>query len=174
VKVRRSLESGDRAPLEKLIRETSFFNPEEVGVALELIDDRLSEGEASHYRFLVAETDGEVAGYACWGPIPGTLASADLYWIVVDPRHQGKGIGAALLKDAEDWMASAGRTRVYVETSTRAQYDGTRRFYLACGYKLAAELEDFYAPGDGKAMFLKVLGPVLVRDPSLRWPGHDT
>ena len=157
MKVRRSLESGDRAPLGKLIRETSFFNPEEVEVALELIDDRLSQGEASHYRFLVAETDGEVAGYACWGPIPGTLASADLYWIVVDPIHQGKGIGAALLNDAEDWMASAGRTRVYVETSTRAQYDGTRRFYLACGYKLAAELEDFYAPGDGKAMFLKVL-----------------
>jgi D-alanine-D-alanine ligase len=158
VKIRRSLESGDRAPLEKLIGETAFFNPEEVEVALELIDERLSQGEASHYRFLVAETDGEVAGYACWGPIPGTLASADLYWIVVDPRYQGKGIGAALLKDAEDWMASAGRTRVYVETSTRGQYDGTRRFYFACGYELAAELDDFYGPGDGKAMFLKVLG----------------
>ncbi|MFP5289056.1 MAG: GNAT family N-acetyltransferase [Thermoanaerobaculia bacterium] len=157
MKIRRSLESADREPLEKLIQETRFFNPEEVEVALELIDDRLSQGEASHYRFLVAEEDGEVSGYACWGPIPGTQASADLYWIVVDPKHQGKGIGAALLNDAEAWMASAGRTRVYVETSTRAQYDGTRRFYLACGYKLAAELEDFYAPGDGKAMFLKVL-----------------
>jgi len=155
VKVRRSLESGDRVPLEKLIGETAFFNAEEVEVALELIDDRLSQGEESHYRFLVAETGEEIAGYACWGPIPGTLASADLYWIVVDPRHQGKGIGAALLKDAEDWMASAGRTRVYVETSTRAQYDGTRRFYLACGYELAAELDDFYGPGDGKAIFLK-------------------
>ncbi|MFL6289834.1 MAG: GNAT family N-acetyltransferase [Thermoanaerobaculia bacterium] len=155
--LRRSLEKADREPLEKLIRETSFFNAEEIEVALELIDDRLSQGEASHYRFLVAETGGEVAGYACWGPIAGTLASADLYWIVVDPRHQGKGIGAALLKDAEDWMASAGRTRVYVETSTRAQYDGTRRFYLACGYELAAELEDFYGPGDGKAVFLKAL-----------------
>ena len=159
--IRRGLNSDDRKPLEKLIRETGFFNAEEVEVALELIDDRLSQGEESHYRFLVAETDGEMAGYACWGPIPGTLASADLYWIVVDPRHQGKGAGAALLKDAEAWMVSAGRTRVYVETSKRAQYDGTRRFYLACGYELAAELEDFYGPGDGKAVFLKV----LVRDP---------
>lgn len=155
--IRRSLEGADREPLETLIRKTRFFNPEEVEVALELIDDRLSQGEASHYRFLIAETDGEVAGYACWGPIPGTQASADLYWIVVDPKHQGKGLGAALLNDTEAWMASAGRTRVYVETSTRAQYDGTRHFYLACGYKLAAELEDFYAPEDGKAVFLKVL-----------------
>jgi GNAT superfamily N-acetyltransferase len=131
-----------------------------VEVALELIDDGLANGQASHYRFVVAE-DGAVAGYACWGPIAGTAASSDLYWIVVHPAHQGRGIGAALLQAAEDWMASEDRTRVYVETSTRPQYDPTRRFYLACGYGLAAELADFYAPGDGKAIFLKVLLKVL-------------
>lgn len=140
-----------------MIRDTRFFNAEEVGIALELVDDGLAQGEASHYRFLVAEEKGEVVGYACWGPIPGTLASADLYWIVVDPGHQGKGIGSALLRGAEEWMAASGRERVYIETATRAQYDGTRRFYAACGYGLAAELADYYAPGDGKAIFLKVL-----------------
>jgi GNAT superfamily N-acetyltransferase len=155
--IRRGLAAADREPLETLICETAFFNAEEVEVALELIDDGLANGEASHYRFVVAEEETSVAGYACWGPIPGTTASADLYWIVVHPEHQGRGIGAALLQASEAWMASAGRTRVYVETSTRAQYDPTRRFYLACGYGLAAELADFYAPGDGKAIFLKVL-----------------
>jgi D-alanine-D-alanine ligase len=155
IAIRQGLEPTDREPLERMIRETALFNGEEVEVALELIDDRLTRGEASHYRFLVAETDGAVAGYACWGPIPGTLASADLYWIVVDPAHQRQGIGAALLKDAEEWMASSGRARIYIETSTRARYDGTRRFYLACGYELAAELPEFYGPEDGKAIFLK-------------------
>jgi GNAT superfamily N-acetyltransferase len=159
--IRRGLNSADREPIEALIRATEFFNPEEIEVALELVDDRLSNGESSHYRFLVAESDGQVAGqvagYACWGPIPGTVASADLYWIVVHPQFQGKRIGAALLDAAEEWMASAGRTRVYVETSTRPQYLPTRAFYAACGYQLAAELADFYAPGDGKAVFLKVL-----------------
>jgi D-alanine--D-alanine ligase len=157
VAVRRGLDPADRAPLEELLWATGFFNAEEVGIALELVDDRLSEGEASHYRFLVGEIEGQVAGYACWGPIPGTAASADLYWIVVHPGHQGQGAGAALLAAAEAWMAEAGRTRVYVETSTRAQYAPTRAFYLACGYGVAAELPDFYAPGDGKALFLKVL-----------------
>jgi D-alanine-D-alanine ligase-like ATP-grasp enzyme/GNAT superfamily N-acetyltransferase len=157
VEIRRGLEAADRGPVEELIRATGFFNPEEIEVALELADDRLAQGEASHYHFLVGEVDGRVAGYACWGPIPGTRASADLYWIVVHPREQGKGVGAALLTAAEEWMAAAGRTRVYVETSTRAQYDPTRRFYQVCGYDLTAELVDFYAPGDGKALFLKVL-----------------
>jgi GNAT superfamily N-acetyltransferase len=155
--VRRGLEPADRGPLEELIRATGFFNPEEIEIALELADDRLAQGEASHYRFLVADVEKQVAGYACWGPIPGTRSSADLYWIVVHPREQGRGVGRALLTAAEGWMKSAGRDRVYVETSTRAQYAPTRAFYLGCGYDLAAELPDFYAPGDGKAMFLKVL-----------------
>jgi D-alanine-D-alanine ligase-like ATP-grasp enzyme/GNAT superfamily N-acetyltransferase len=157
VQVRRTVTPADRPPLDELIRETGFFNPEEIDIALELIDDRLANGEASHYSFLVAEADGRVAGYACWGSILGTQASADLYWIVVHPREQGKGVGAALLQAAETWMAAEGRTRVYVETSTRAQYVPTRSFYLACGYDLTAELADFYAPGDGKAIFLKIL-----------------
>jgi ribosomal protein S18 acetylase RimI-like enzyme len=155
--IRRDLKPADREPLESLIRATAFFNPEEIDVALELVDDRLANGDASHYRFLVGELEAQVAGYACWGPIPGTVASADLYWIVVHPDFQGRRAGAALLRAAEDWMAAAGRTRVYVETSTRPQYLPTRAFYAACGYGLAAELVDYYAPGDGKAMFLKVL-----------------
>jgi hypothetical protein len=44
-----------------------------------------------------------------------------------------------------------------VETSTRAQYEPTRTFYERCGYEIAAELPDFYAPGDGKAIFVRVL-----------------
>jgi GNAT superfamily N-acetyltransferase len=155
--LRRGLKAADREPLERLIRDTAFFNTDEIEVALELIDDGLAKGDASHYRFMVADVDGAVAGYSCWGPIPGTAASADLYWIVVDPKHQGRRIGAALLGASEEWMAATGRARVYVETSTRAQYEPTRRFYLACGYGLAAELTDFYAPGDGKAIFLKIL-----------------
>lgn len=155
--IRRGLAPCDRAPLEALIRETRFFNPEEIEVALELVDDRLEHGEASHYRFLVAELESGLAGYACWGPIPGTAASADLYWIAVHPRLQGQGIGAALLAAAEDWMAEAGRVRIYVETSTRPEYLPTRAFYAARGYDLVSELTDFYAPGDGKAVFLKVV-----------------
>jgi GNAT superfamily N-acetyltransferase len=157
IAIRRGLQAADRDPLSRLVRDTRFFNPEEVEIALELIEDGLAQGEASHYRFVVAEREGEVVGYACWGPIPGTLASADLYWIVVEPAHQGKGIGAGLLRAAETWIHASGRSRVYIETATRAQYERTRKFYASCGYQLAAELADFYAPGDGKAIFLKVL-----------------
>jgi len=157
VALRDDLLPADRPALEALLAATGFFNAEEQEVAMELVDDRLANGDSSHYRFLVGELDGRVAGYACWGPIAGTAASADLYWIAVDPRFQRRHVGAALLEASEARMAGEGRTRIYVETSTRAQYEPTRRFYTARGYHLAAELADFYTPGDGKAVFLKVL-----------------
>jgi len=155
--IRRALRANDRGPIERLLGSTGFFNREELEVAMELVDDRLLEGEQSHYRFLVAEHGSRVAGYACWGPIPGTEESVDLYWIAVDPAFQGRGVGRALLTAAERWIAEAGRRRVWVETAGRPQYRPTRDFYLACGYRVAAELESFYAPGDDKVMFLKVL-----------------
>ncbi len=158
VTVRRGVEAADRPGLKALLERTGFFNGEELDVALELVDDRLRLGEGSHYRFLVADVGGEVAGYACWGPIPGTVASVDLYWIAVDPAHQGRGVGRALLEASEEWILEEGRSRVYLETSGRPQYVPTRHFYLATGYEIIAELEDFYAPGDGKVMYLKVLG----------------
>ncbi len=161
--IRESLTRDDRAPLAALLAATGFFNPEELQVALELVDDRLSLGEASHYRFLVAERDGEVLGYACWGPIPATAMSVDLYWIAVDPRAQGQGVGRALLEAAEAWILRSGRNRVYIETSGRPLYVPTRGFYLACGYRIVAELEDFYAPGDGKVMYVKVLAAAPAR-----------
>lgn len=157
MRIRRTILPADRPAIEELLGATGFFNPEEIVVALELVDDRLANGTASHYRFLVAEEGGVAVGYACWGPIPGTVAAADLYWIAVHPRSQGQGVGRVLLEEAERWIAEEGRSRIYVETATRAQYAPTRAFYSRCGYRLEAELADFYAPGDGKAIFLKVV-----------------
>jgi len=44
-----------------------------------------------------------------------------------------------------------------VDTSQRAEYASTRIFYENSGYRLEALLKDFYAPGDGKAIYCKVL-----------------
>ena len=86
-----------------------------------------------------------------------TVSSWDLYWIAVDPKLHGQGIGRLLLVEAERHAAAAGGTRLYIETSHRADYQPTRGFYERCGYKLEAILADFYAPGDSKAVYVKGL-----------------
>ncbi len=151
--------SSDPAAVERLVVATGFFRPSEVAIARELVEDSLARGpEASGYHFVLADDARGLAGYVCFGPIAGTESSFDLYWIAVRPDRGGRGLGTALLAAAEARIAAAGGRRVYVETSTTERYAPTRAFYAARGYRLEATLPDFYAPGDGKAFFVKVLG----------------
>ena len=148
---------GDIERIRELTRATGFFHAEEVEIAVELVDERLKKGPSSGYEFVFAEQAGHVVGYTCFGPIPCTATSFDLYWIAVHPSTQGQGLGRLLNEETENRIRSMDGTRVYAETSSRPQYLSTRAFYERTGYKLAEMLEDFYAPGDGRATFLKVL-----------------
>ena len=155
---RQEVLQSDAQHVRELTTSTGFFMDAEIDVAVELVEERLSKGESSGYYFVFAEQGGRVVGYTCFGPIPCTMASFDLYWIAVHDSCRGQGIGKALMRKSEECIAAIGGTRVYIETSSRAQYVPTRQFYFACGYQEAAVLADFYAPGDGKVIYLKVLG----------------
>lgn len=154
---RYNLQSGDPERIQRLVDITGFFNPEEVAVAKELVDERMAKGEVSGYYFVMAEHYGRLVGYACYGPIAGSANSFDTYWIAVHPDFQRRGLGRRLIKETERLIYKAGGRRIYVETSQRAQYASTRIFYENCNYRLEATLNDFYAPGDGKAIYCKVL-----------------
>jgi D-alanine-D-alanine ligase len=149
---------GDPERVRELVAGTGFFSAEETAVAGELVADRLARDDASDYHFLFAEdAEGRVVAYACFGPIALTQSSWDLYWIAVDAAVQGRGLGRAVLAGSERRIAALGGRRVYVETSSRPQYLPTRSFYERCGYRVGATFDDFYAPGDGKVVFVKAL-----------------
>jgi ribosomal protein S18 acetylase RimI-like enzyme len=152
-------EPADVERVARLLEATGFFRPDEVAIGAELIEERLAEGPASGYQLLFAD-DAErdrLLGYACYGPIPLTLGSWDLYWIAVAPDAQGRGLGRVLLAESESRIAAAGGANVFVDTSGRPDYAPTRAFYERCGYRVAARLADFYAPGDDKVIFQKTL-----------------
>ena len=117
--------------------------------------ERLEEGPASGYHFLFAEIDGRVVGYACYGPIALTVGSYDLYWIAVDKSVQGQGLGKKVMDKVAEIIREEGGRNIYIETSTKPHYQATRGFYERCGCPLVATLDDFYAPGDGKAIYCK-------------------
>ena len=157
--LREELRPEDAARVYALAAVTGFFTAEEAAIAQELAEERLTRGAASGYHFLLAEEAGELLGFACFGPIPCARGAYDLYWIVVRPDRQGGGLGRLLLTAAEARIAAAGGRRVYIDTSSRAQYAPTRAFYRACGFREEALLADFYDQGDGKTIFCKVLDP---------------
>ena len=144
-----------------LVSDTGFFSEEEQLVAIELVEERLAKGAASGYEFVFADATGkpgELLAYACYGPVPATESSYDLYWIAVAPSRQGKGLGGRLLREVERCALKSGASQMFLDTSGRAQYMPTRAFYLRMGYRVVATLEDFFAPGDDKVMFAKRLG----------------
>jgi GNAT superfamily N-acetyltransferase len=151
--------AGDCSAVRELTAATGFFSEEEVAVAVELVEARLAQGLASGYRFLFADGDGRLDGYVCYGPIALTRSSFDLYWIAVRPGAQRAGLGRRLMEAAEARARELGASALYVETSSRPQYEPTRTFYRRIGYRAAAELPDFYAPGDGQVIFTKRLRP---------------
>jgi ribosomal protein S18 acetylase RimI-like enzyme len=149
--------AADVPALRRLVAAAGVFYDQERAVALELLEARLTQGPKSGYSFFLAERDGDLKGYAAWGPAPLTERSFDLYWIVVAPAAQGQGLGQALLQLVERGVAARGGGNLYIETSSRKSYARTRRFYKDAGYRRVASLRDFYAPRDHKLMFCKVI-----------------
>lgn len=148
---------SDRKRVREIVVSSGFFSEAELEVAVELVQERLNKGIESGYHFLFAEKDRQVAGYSCFGPIPCTEESYDIYWIAVEERLRGSGLGAEILKRVEEKIRERGGKRIYVETSSREQYRPTRAFYGRCGYRKEATLKNFYSPGDDKVIYLRVL-----------------
>jgi ribosomal protein S18 acetylase RimI-like enzyme len=144
-----------RARLEALVRDTGLFREAEVRTAVELLDEAL-EGD-DDYRFLGAFDGDELVGYACYGPTPDTLGTFDLYWIAVDRKRQGAGIGTRLVTAVETALSAIGGRLVVVETSSRAEYEPTRGFYESRGYRRTATIAGYYAPADDLVIYVKDL-----------------
>lgn len=163
-----------RDRIASILDATRVFRHEEIDVALELFDDAFPRDTARHddgtaapagdrpppaassYAFLGAFTpEDELVGYACYGPTPETDRTFDLYWIAVDPRTQGTGSGTTLLTEVERRLQGQNARMLVVETSSRSEYAGTRRFYERRGYAEAARVREFYAPGDDRIILTK-------------------
>jgi ribosomal protein S18 acetylase RimI-like enzyme len=148
--------AGDKPALMRILRNTPEFKPFEVAVAEEVIDSYLNDPQSGYFT-LVAEDDGEIAGYICYGETPCTVGTWDIYWVAVAGEKRGRGIGKVLSETVETAMKKAGGRMAIIETSSTPLYDNTRNFYLDRGYEIIARIPDFYMPSDDKLILRKKL-----------------
>ncbi|MCX6357891.1 MAG: N-acetyltransferase [Candidatus Aureabacteria bacterium] len=153
----RRLEARDRAAVEGMLHRASEFRPDEVACAMELVDDTIRRGHReSDYVALCAELPGTgVVGFLCYGKTPLTQATYDLYWIVTDIAHRGRGVGKQLLCHLEDILRERGTALLVAETSSLPAYAQARGFYQRKGFREESRIRDFYAPGDDRVIYCK-------------------
>ncbi len=164
----RPLVAADRSGVLRILENAGNFTPDEVAIALELIDEWLELGEGSGYLSYVLEArDGdssEVLGYVTFGPTPLTESTFDLYWIAVDKSKHRGGVGKRMLKFTEEEIVRRGGKMLLIETSSQETYDGTIQFYERTGYELVGKIKEYYKPGDDKLIFAKRLTPSVTVD----------
>lgn len=154
LRFRYEVKPEDVATIEEIVRSTGFFYDHEIPVACELAGERLNKGIESGYFFVFAETEGRVVSYSCYGPTPCTAGTYDLYWIVTHHDFRGKGAGIRVLHETIRQVKLLNGRLLVAETSTKEQYKPTRLFYEKNCFTCEATVADFYAPGDGKAIFV--------------------
>jgi ribosomal protein S18 acetylase RimI-like enzyme len=106
--------------------------------------------------WLTVDLEGP-AGVAYVAPERMTDGAWNLYLIAIDPGHQGRGHGSAVLRHVEGMLAARGARILLVETSGLPAFAATRAFYGANGYDAEGRIRDFYAAGDDKLIFRRAL-----------------
>lgn len=155
----RTITLADSAPIIELTTATGFFKPRELAALREVLVDYHKENHELGHRGLVWEEGERMLGYIYYAPVIITEGSWYLFWIVVARDAQRQGVGTRLLEYVEKDVRDRGGRMLLIETSMTPHYAPTRRFYLKYGYKVAAEIPDYYADGDGMVVFTKRMAP---------------
>ena len=148
----RSVSRDDLPALKAIIDACGLFPSE-------MLDEMAAgylDGEGEHDVWLTYDAHGPIALAYC-APERMTQGTWNLYLIAVDPRHQGRGCGTALVRHLEDRLAARGERLLLVETSGLPAFERTRAFYRRCGYEEEARIREFYQAGEDKVVFRKTL-----------------
>lgn len=153
--------AADRPRILEILAGTARFSQQEIGWAMELVDAAV-DGAKSEYQVYVLDSPDSgpnrmIQGYVCFGPTPRSEGVYDLYWIAVDPRQQGQGIGQLLLRFVENEVRRERGRMLLIETSSKKSYAPTIRFYQRAGYDEISRIKDFYRIEDDKVVFCKNL-----------------
>ena len=151
---------------QKFVLRSATREDEDALVALEnsaFSIDRLSRRSfreflsAQKARLRVAEIGGRLAGYAVTLWRSGT-GVARLYSIATDAAFRGRGVGSALLRDAEEGAYEAGRAVLRLEVATGNE--AAISVYRRAGYRPVGELDHYYEDGANALRMEKpLLGP---------------
>lgn len=153
----RPLQRDEVSVVHHILAATALFAEDEIDAAVEQARRCVLDGADSLYHLFLAEEDGSPLGFISVGPTPRHDGVYDLYWIAVSPSEQRRGIGAALIWFAEDWVRERGGRTILIETWAGDAFAPTRRFYERRGYVEESRVIDFRGVRHDKIILVKNL-----------------
>ncbi|UJH70363.1 GNAT family N-acetyltransferase [Ornithinimicrobium sp. INDO-MA30-4] len=154
----RDARAEDLPRARELAVETGLFSDQESHEVEQQLAQVVDGNESGSV--VVAETDDAVVAAAYFAPEPFSDRCWNLYFLAVDPRHQGQGLGRLLVNEVETRLIALGSREarvLLIETSSTDAFVGTRAFYARRGYVQEATIRDYYGPEDSKVVFWKLL-----------------
>ena len=155
----RQVEPKDTATTLAAAQDCGLFTPDELQTLREQLERTLS-GASERDEFWLADFDeaGAARAVAYCAAELMTDRVWNLLFIGVRTSEHRTGLGRALLQAVEERLEQAGQRMLIIETTNGEEFEGPRSFYSKHGYRQAATLEDFYADGADKIVFVKRLG----------------
>lgn len=155
---RKETRQSDLKDFRELLMSSGFFYEYEIEAAEDFLKYQLEDGDESGIHYYMAEDDGKMIGFICFGFDSCTQATYLLYWMGVHDGYRGKGVGKVLLQKFEDYVASKGGKKIVLETAGRELYKPTRIFYEKHGYREEGIVPDYYSEGDARVTYVKDIG----------------
>ena len=125
--------------------------------------DYLRLAESRGGLILVAELENMTppipVGFAAFHRI---IDEAELLNMAVDPDHQRRGVGRALLAEARQSLLEAGTKRIYLEV--RLSNTPALKLYYSAGFGLHSLRKDYYRDPqeDAYVLFLQLFPPEVI------------
>ncbi|WP_320172133.1 N-acetyltransferase [Maridesulfovibrio sp.] len=96
-----------------------------------------------------------LAGFACYGGIPGEEGCFELYLLAVDEEFREIGIGSAVIDEVSRQVAAAGGDTIFCEVSENRNHDAARNFFESLGYVRQTRHYRFFIPEKGNAVYAR-------------------
>jgi ribosomal protein S18 acetylase RimI-like enzyme len=149
----RPLSAGDLTSAKDVINTTGLFP----GEMLDEMAAPFLTGIAPDDLWFVAMDADVVLGLVYCTQERMTDGTWNLLLIAVRESEQGQGVGSRLTRHVEQTLSQRNGRVLIVETSGLPDFDRTRAVYKTLDYVEVARIPEFYAAGEDKVVFWKLL-----------------
>lgn len=151
--IRETIQTDSNALME-IVESSGQFDENGLAHVKETLNAYLA-GESDGLWFTA--DDGEPVGVAYCAPEPVTDGTWNLLMLWTRHDRNGQGHGSALVSRLEQVLIERGARLLIVETSGQPDFEAARVFYSKCGFAREARIKNFFAAGDDKIVYTKML-----------------